>query len=167
MIVILSFSFDQCPDNLWARQHKFSECKSRFPTITKTLNLRIIILLVANMRPIFLLLTKIQILAKIRIFDQNLDFWPKFGFMTKICMFDQNLDFWTKFGFLTKIWIFDQNLDFWTKSACLTKISIFDQNFDFWPRFGFLTKIAIFELLKPIFKRYKQFLKCICNHTLK
>jgi len=48
-------------------------------------------------------------LAKIWIFDENLDFWPKFGFLTKLWIFDQNLDFWPNFGSLIKIWIFDNN----------------------------------------------------------
>jgi len=35
--------------------------------------------------------------AKISIFDQNFDFWPKFRFLTKIAISDQNFDFWSKF----------------------------------------------------------------------
>jgi len=82
---------------------------------------------------------------QISIFDQNLSFLPKSRcltksqFSTKISMFAQNLDFWPKFGFLVKISIFDQNFDFWTKYRCLTKI------FDFWPKFRLLTKISIFD----------------------
>ena len=49
----------------------------------------------------------------ISIFDQNLDFWPKFCFLTKISIFDQNFDFWPKFRFSIKISIFDQNSGFW------------------------------------------------------
>jgi len=42
------------------------------------------------------------------IFNQDIDFQPKFLFSTKISIFDQNVDFWPKFRFLTNISIFDQ-----------------------------------------------------------
>ena len=71
-------------------------------------------------------LTKITILTKSLLFDQNSDFWPKFHFFTKIPIF------WPTFCFLTKISIFDQNSDFWLKSCFLTK-------------FRFVTKIPIFD----------------------
>ena len=47
--------------------------------------------------------------------------------MTKIWIFDQNLDFWPKFRFPTKIWIFDENLDFWPNFRVFSKNSIFNQ----------------------------------------
>jgi len=36
----------------------------------------------------------------------------KFAFLPKIVIIDQNMDFWPTFGFLIKIWIFAQNLYF-------------------------------------------------------
>jgi len=87
-------------------------------------------------------------LSKIWIFEQNLDFWAKFGFLSKIWIFEQNLDFWAKFGFLSKSWIFDPNFDFWATFRFLASISIFDPNLNFWPNYRFFAKFSILINIK-------------------
>jgi len=95
------------------------------------------------------------------VFDSNLDFWQKFGFLTKnldfltkFFIFGQVLDFWAKFGFWTKNWSlkiwktkkldFSQEFGFWQKCGFLTKIPIFDKKFDFWQKLRLLTRISTF-----------------------
>ena len=93
------------------------------------------------------------------MFDKNLDFWQKFGFLTKIWIFDKNLDFWQTFVFFTKKWIFDKHLYFSQKMVFLTDCLIWKfgffifeqifhlrQTFRFWTsKLPILTKKSIFD----------------------
>ena len=101
------------------------------------------------------------------IFEQKLDFWPKFWFLTKIslnyCSQDQSdktdikLRFWTKVCFLNKLLVFGEVLILQSDLGCSehccqklfrTKFWFFNQSFDFLPKrwiFSFLTKILFFD----------------------
>ena len=81
---------------------------------------------------------KFWFLAKILIFDQNVDFWSKFWFLKKISIFDQNFDF-NQILIFDQIFILDQYFNYWQKFPFLIKILIFEESFDFWP------KILIFD----------------------
>ena len=88
-------------------------------------------------------------------------FWRKFQFLMKISIFDENFDFWSKFGFCLWNKKFYKHLDiwwktwiFWRKFQFLMKISIFDENFDFWWKFRFLMKISNFYKKIIIFDRF-------------
>ena len=80
-----------------------------------------------------------------------MDIWRKFIFFAKIWIFDETFDFWPKFGFLTNFWqnisIF-QHVYFWQK-CWFFNIFILDKRFHFTPKFrwkfGFLTTFFIFD----------------------
>jgi len=93
--------------------------------------------------------SKLSVLAKISMFYQNFDSWPKFRFLTKISIFDQILNIIPKSSK-----IFEQNYHFFCQNFnALPKF--LDRNFDFWSKFKsfknfdfrakfFLAKISMF-----------------------
>ena len=75
-------------------------------------------------------------LAKIWIFGQNFDFWPKLRFLAQF-YFYLNSDFWPKFWFFPKFWF-------------LANISISGQNFDGLPKYDVLVQTLDYKFRSEI-----------------
>ena len=99
---------------------------------------------------------RLLLLAKISIFDQNIDLRSKFSSSTDGYILGQNFDVRPKFGLCFKISIFDQDFSFWQKFRSSTKISTFDKKIRFaikiWPIGYYFTTILLGSTSRNIFE---------------